>query len=216
MGMPAGPPPRRRRRRSSRAKPVVSVRTDGVLDNHVRKLNEQVFQSAIDEHAWAERLGGGKLLTQQCTGEDAVVRRRPRSWVLTTENTFLVAHERDEMVNVWLAGSKQNAQGKGEFKLVVRKLLSQLPLTATISATTYPKRFPKMYGILSLVATRCDRPEDLAEGKARFSMRAWQLHIFMNRRAYLRKAKKVATGLLAAAALAGIFFSRPRSGLLTF
>ena len=186
----------RRRRRSSRARPVVNVQTDGQLTDHVRALNEEVFGGPVDEAAWTERLG------------------LVRSWVLTTENTFLVAHERDEMVNVWLAGSRKNAQGTGEFKLIVRKLLSQLPYTATISATTYPERFPKMYGILSLVASRCDRPEDLAEGKARFSMRVWQLHIFMNRRAYLRKAKKVATGLLAAAAIAGIFLSRPRSGLL--
>ena len=156
---------------------------DGLLSERMAVLHHEVFGEAVDREAWMKRMFPGQ------------------SWVLSTPHGFLVAHRRHDgasgpVVNIWLAGIAPTARGTGEFRALVHSLLHEVGLSAQLTMTTRPLKFAKMFAILTMVARRCDSPEDAAVGKARFRVPAWVVWMALHRRA--------GAGLLLFVAVAGV------------
>ena len=105
------------------------------------------------------------------------------SWTLTTAGGFLVAHRRGRGVNCWLGGTIRDAREDGHFRTLVLSLINEVGWSAQLMMTTRPTEFPRMFGILSTFAHRCDEPGDAAAGKARFRIAAAFALLALRRRA---------------------------------
>lgn len=91
------------------------------------QLHRQIFQENPDKEEWNKRLLlNGKIYVNECS--------------------YIVSYEKfPEITHIWLAGTLEEARGKGKFKELLMQLLED-NTNPKISINSYPDKWPIMVG----------------------------------------------------------------------